>query len=283
MSADDSDLAISQSIDKGKRRAEDLTERTPLLQNGSFGSSSRDILPHTTPPSSRRRLRSVLTTVFLVSLSACILISIFLAILAWSYAARASNISPERVINKDIVLSGPFHVDVLNTTDDGGLWLNVSGRMGFDAGDAIGVNHPLVGEGEGLFEGLWKAIGRWSIQRLDTVTVELDTVHVAPEYDKSLELLEVKMPSVEVPLTVDPPRWSKRWLTPVVTEVFVRPTRNATALSNFVVECWKFGTVDVSATVGEVVVRGGGNRESWKAKFQGKMKNVQTFIRMKSK
>lgn len=282
MPLDDSDLPTPPTVDKGKRRADNPTERTPLLQDRTYGSTSRDISLYTAPPSSRRRLRSLLTTVFLLSLSACIVIAVIVAILAWSYAARAAHLSPERILNRDVVLSGPFHVDILNTTDNGGLWLNVSGRMGFDAGDAIGVNHPRVGEGEGLLEAVWKAIGRWSIQRLDAVTVELGTVHVAPEYDSTLTLLETMLPPIEVPLTVDPPRRSNGWLTPVVTEVFVRPTRNATVLAKFMTESWKHGTLDVSANVREVLVKGGRNGGSWKAKFHGKMTNVQTSIRLKS-
>ncbi|KAF9452090.1 hypothetical protein P691DRAFT_805621 [Macrolepiota fuliginosa MF-IS2] len=280
MPPDDSDLLPPPTIDKGKRRAEDPTERTPLLQDEAYGSTSSDTLPFTDPPSSRRRLQSVLTTVFLVSLSVCIIIVVLLAILAYSYAARASQISPDRILSKDVVLSGPFHVDILNTTDNGGIWLNVSGRMGFDAGDALGVSHPGVGEGDALFEGVWKAIGRWSIRKLDTVTVELNTVHVSPHDDSDL-LLGARFPPIEVPLTVDPPRRSKEWLSPVVTEVFVKPTRNATVLAKFITESWQHGSFDVSASVGEVVVRGGRKGESWKDRFQGKLMNVQTSIRVK--
>lgn len=282
MSSDNSDLPTPSTVDKGKRRADVPTERTPLLRNGSYNeSTSRDILLYTTPPSSRHRLRSILTTIFLVSLSVCLIFAIFFAFLAWSYASRASRLVPDRLLNDDVVLSGPFRVDVLNATN-GGLYLNVSGRMGFDAGDALGVNHPLPGESEGAFKLIWRSIGRWSIRRLDTVTVELDVVHVAPEYDKSLRLLAAKLPPIEIPLTVDPPRRSDEWLTPVVTEVFVKPTTNLTTLTTFLAESWKHGTVNVKATVGEMKITGGGKGDSWKANFHGMMKNIQTSISLRS-
>lgn len=282
MSSEDPNLSTSSLVDKGKRRADEPTEHTPLLQDGAYGSTSRNILIYTSPPSSRNRLRSILIKVFLISFSLCILVAALLAILAWSYASRAVDISPDKIIQEDVALSGPFHVDILNTTEDGGLWLNVSARIGVDAGGAIGVNHPLAGEEQGIFEELWRAIGRWGIRRLDVVTVELGSVSVSPEYDGSLVLLEVVIPPLEVPLVVDPQRRSNKWLTPVVTEVFVRPTRNVTTLEEFMTASWSHGRFDVIARAKDVVVRGGRGEESWKAKFRAQLEHVQTSIRLKS-
>ncbi|KAF5350552.1 hypothetical protein D9756_008570 [Leucocoprinus leucothites] len=282
MSSEDPILPTTSTVDKGKRRADVPTERTPLLHNAAYESTSRDVrVLYSAPPPSRQRLRSILTTVFLVSLSACLIFAVFLTILAWSYASRASRLAPERLLNEDVVLNGPFRVDVLNTTDDGGLWLNVSGRVGFDAGDAMDVNHPSPGDSDGPLKQLWKAIGRWGIRTLDAVTVDLDMVRVAPEYDNSIVLLEAKLPPVELPLTVDPPRRSDEWLSPMVTEVFVRPTKNATVLEKFITESWGNGRFDVSAHVGELRITGGRMESSWKTNFHGKMKNVQTSIRLK--
>ncbi|KAF7762077.1 hypothetical protein Agabi119p4_8670 [Agaricus bisporus var. burnettii] len=279
MSAEDSDHTLSQSIDKGKRRAEEATERTPLLQNGA--STSETLLDPTIPPSNRRRMRTILTTVFLVSLSLSILVAVLVAILAWSYAAKASNMSPEKVINDDVVLSGPFDINVLNTTDDGGLWLKFSGRIGFDAGDALGVNYPIFEEEhEGMFKRVWKAIGRWGIETLDKVVVDADTIIISPEHESSLVLLEVKIAPIEIPLTADPPRWSNEWLTPIVAEVYVKPTKNTQSLSKFVIESWRKGTVDVGASAGQISIRGGGKEASWRSKFRGTMKNVQTILRL---
>ncbi|KAL9709184.1 hypothetical protein Ac2012v2_007539 [Leucoagaricus gongylophorus] len=271
------DLALPSTADKGKRRADASTERTPLLQNGS---TSRDTSHVTTPPSSTRSVRSILTTVFLVSLSICSVFAVISVLLAWSYASRISTLVPEQVINQDVVLSGPFQVDVLNTTDYGGLWLNVSGRMGFDAGDAMGFNHPLPGESEGLFGRVWKALGRWGIRTLDTVTVDLATVHIAPEYDEFLTLLEVKLPPTELPLTVDPSPRSDEWLTPLVSEVLVQP-KNVTAVVDFLSQSWKAGSLNATIRLAQLRIIGGGSQSSWKTSLHGKMTNVQTSIRLK--
>jgi len=189
---------------------------------------------------------------------------------------------PEQVLNRDVVLSGPFRVDVLNTTDYGGFWLNVSGKMGFDAGDAMGLNHPLPGENEGLLSRLWKALGRWGIRTLGTVTVHLDTVHITPEYDEFLTLLEVKLPPTELPLTVDPSPWSDEWLTPMVSEVFVQP-KNATAALDFLSQSWKAGFLDATIRLAQLRITGGGLQSSWKARFHWKMTEIQTSMRFKSK
>ena len=189
---------------------------------------------------------------------------------------------PEQVINQDVVLSGPFQVDVLNTTDYGGLWLNVSGRMGLDAGDAMGFNHPLPGESEGLFGRVWKALGRWGIRTLDTVTVDLATVHIAPEYDEFLTLLEVKLPPTELPLTVDPSPRSDEWLTPLVSEVLIQP-KNVTAVVDFLSQSWKAGSLNATIRLAQLRIIGGGSQSSWKTSLHGKMTNVQTSIRLKSR
>ena len=204
------------------------------------------------------------------------------ALLAWSYASRASSLVPEQVLNRDVVLSGPFRVDVLNTTDYGGIWLNVSGRMGFDAGDAMGLNHPVPGKSEGLLSRLWKALGRWGIRTMGIVTVHLDTVHITPEYDEFLTLLEVKLPPTELPLTVDSSPWSDEWLSPMVSEVFVQP-KNATAVLDFLSRSWKAGSLDATIRLAQLKITGGGSQSSWKARFRWKMTEIQTSIRFKSK
>jgi len=271
--------ASQMAADKGKQRADAPTERTPLLQNGS---TSQDTFLVATPPSSARSIRSILTTVFLVSLFICSIFVAIPALLAWSYASKASSLVPEQVLNRDVVLSGPFRVDVLNTTDFGGFWLNVSGRMGFDAGDAMSLHHPLPGESEGIFSRLWKALGRWGIRTLGTITVDLDTVHITPEYDEFLTLLEVKLPPTELPLTVDPSPWSDEWLTPMVSEVFVQP-KNVTAVLDFLSKSWKAGSLDAIIRLPQLRITGGGSQSSWKTRFHWKMTEIQTSVQFKSK
>ncbi|CAA7263313.1 unnamed protein product [Cyclocybe aegerita] len=263
----------TEHVDKGKRRAQEPSERTPLL-----ASSSRTIEEIAEPPDSRRRLRATLTTVFLVSLSICISFFILAALFAWSYASRASNLDPEHIINHDLVFSGPDKVDVLNITDDGGIWLNVKGRMGMDAGAVIGVGSS---EDDGFLEKMWKAVGRWGVRTLDRVSVNLTTIRITTDYDSSAVLVTVDVPPIEVPLAADPPM-DKSWLTKVSTPALIHPTKNTTLLFRFLKESWHRGTLDVRADVGQAFIRGGPlNVGGWRSKFMGRMSNIKLSLRMK--
>ncbi|KAF8153282.1 hypothetical protein B0H34DRAFT_800501 [Crassisporium funariophilum] len=260
-------------VDKGKRRALEPTERTPLL-----GSSSAVIEDAAPAADSNRRLWSKLTTVFLATLSVCILAFVLLALLAWSYASRASELTPEDVINHNLVFAGPDRMDVLNVTDDGGIWMNVEGRIGLDVGSAIGVgNDP----DDGVFRDIWKAIGRWGVRKLDRVTVDLSTIKIMPEYDLTTVLVALDMPSMELPLTVDPPK-DLSWLTHMSKAIFVQPTSNTTLLLQFLKESWRHGSVAVRADVGQAIIRGGSlDTATWRRQFHGKLTNIRTSIHMK--
>jgi len=86
-------------------------------------------------------------------------------------------------------------MDVLNTADYGGFCLNDFGKMGFDAGDAMGLNDPLPGRAKDYSADFGRILG------LGTVTVHLDTVHITLEHDE-LVLLDVKLPPNELLSTV---------------------------------------------------------------------------------
>ncbi|KAF8961431.1 hypothetical protein BDZ97DRAFT_1703298 [Flammula alnicola] len=259
-------------VDKGKGRALDPTERTPLL-----GSSSTAIEEAITPADSRRRLRSTLTTVFLISLCICILGFVIIALLAWSYASRASHLKPEDILNDDLVFAGPDRVDVLNITDDG-VWLNVRGRIGIDAGRAIDIGSD---PDDGVFRDIWKTVGRWSVRTLDRVSVNMTTIRISPEYDTSVTLVYLDIQPIELPLSVDPPK-DTSWLTPVSRPVHVRLTSNSTVVLQFLKDSWRRGALAVRAEVGQATIRGGGlNSDSWRSNFRGKLSNIRTSIHIR--
>ncbi|KAJ6453603.1 hypothetical protein C8R45DRAFT_915710 [Mycena sanguinolenta] len=263
--------APPQAVDKGKRRAEDPTERTPLL--GSSSSTLDDPPPNV----ARRRLISKLATVFLSTLVISILVCVALALLAWSYASPASHVSPDDILNEGLVFEGPDRVDVLNISWSGGLWVNVEARVGFDAGSVIGVN-TSPDDGDGLFRDIWKSIGRWGIRRLDRVSVNMSTISLT---SGSVVLATIEPTPVEVPLTADPPSDST-WLTNISTPLLIRPTSNISALAHFVREAWREGSVAVRADVGSVEVRGGAfGEESWRSIIHSVLSNVQTALRIK--
>ena len=265
---------LSDHVDKGKRRAQEFTERTPLLGSSSRATEDLDI----TPSNSHRRLRSQLTTVFLVSLSICIMSFVVVALFAWSYASKASHLTPEDIINQHLVFVGPNHVDILNITDDGGIWLNVGGQIGLDAGSAIGVDTDPEDD---LFKDLWKAVGRWGVRRLERVSIHLSTITILPEHDPNTTLMTVDIPPIELPLSVDPPR-NPSWLTHISTPVHFQLTTNTTLLLRFLKDSWLRGSLAVSANVGQATIRGGSlNLDTWRSMFHGKLSNIRTSIHMK--
>lgn len=274
MNATDQPDDPSAHVDKGKQRAQDPTERTPLLGSSSALLNDAEA---SIPADSRRRLRATLTTVFLVSLSLCLILFVLLALLALSYASRASNLKPEDIVNHHLVFAGPDKVDVLNVTKEG-VWLHVHGRIGLDAGKAIDINTDLE---DGPLRELWKAIGRWSVRTLDKVSVNMSTITVTPEYDTApLVLLDIA--PLELPLSVDPPD-DLSWLTPVSTPVHVRLTANHTHVIEFLKESWRTGVLSVRTEVGQARVRGGGlDRASWRSTFHGRLSNIRTSIHIKS-
>ncbi|KIJ99703.1 hypothetical protein K443DRAFT_679733 [Laccaria amethystina LaAM-08-1] len=274
MSNDD----LLERVDKGKARAQEPTERTPLIGGTSqppLVLDSDDEEHHTTI---NRRLRARLTAVFFVTFSFCIIALALFALLAWTYAARASRLTPEDIIKNDLVYQGPSRVDVLNISSDGGVWVRVEGKLGVDAGAAIGVNSDAE---DGILKDLWKMFGRHGVRALGKVSVNMSTMTITPQYDTSIVLLTVQIPPLEVPLTVDPPR-DFSWLTTVSTPVFLQPTTNTTLLLRFLKDSWQHGSFNVRADIGNATVRGGGLREeTWRSNFHSRLSNVRTYIRMK--
>ncbi|KAJ7700385.1 hypothetical protein B0H17DRAFT_1047135 [Mycena rosella] len=260
-------------VDKGKRRAQDPTERTPLL--GAHSSSS--VLDDPPAPAVvRRRLLSKLARIFLVSLIVSVLAAGVLGLLAWSYASRASHVSADDILNNGLVFEGPDRVDVLNITWSGGIWVNVEARVGFDAGSVIGVNASP--DGDGLFRDVWKALGRWGVRRLDRVSVNMTAISLTSQSGAVLATIEPT--PVVVPLTANPPSDSS-WLTHISTPLLIRPTSNTSALIQFVREAWRDGSAAVKADVGHVDVRGGALSESsWRNILHSELSNIRTALRI---
>lgn len=195
--------------------------------------------------------------------------------MAYSYASRASLLSPDEIIDKAVVFEGPDRLDVLNVTDDGGIWLEVEGRVGIDAGSIIGVNPD---KDDGFFSDLWKSLGRWGIGRLHTVTVDMSTIRLTPERDVQTTLALIDTPSITLPLTTNPPL-DLSWLTTVAVPLFVAPNQNTSTLIEFARNSWQDGMVSIQAQLDELVVRGGSSDDnSWRRKIEQKKSNILTVI-----
>ncbi|GBE83381.1 hypothetical protein BKA93DRAFT_848176 [Sparassis latifolia] len=261
-------------IDKGKARAAEPepTEGTPLLGSASAPYTSRDDLDSTPRP---RRLWSRLVTVFLISLSLCVLAFLLVIVVAYSYRSRASDISPDEILQHALVVKGPSRVDVLNTTGDGGVWVNVHCKLGLDAGEVAGVN---TAAGDNFVQGLWKSVGRWGIRQLDRVTVDLTEIGVFPESDPSQSLTTITLPSLEIPLTANPPP-DTTWLTEMIIPVLIQPTKDISVVMRFLRDSWRDSRIAVRTVVAQAFVQGGGLQDSgWRRNMQILRSDIRAVV-----
>lgn len=272
--------APSLRVDKGKARAQDAepTEHTPLLASTSTSLSSRDAsIEH---PHAQRRLYSRLLSVFLISLSVCILAFALVAIIAYSYGSHASQLPPEELLRRTLVVQGPDRVEVISASSTEGVLLLVSARVGLDVGSVVKVKRS---EDDSYFEALWKSLGRWGIRRFDRITTTLSSIQVSPRVHPDVVLATITPAPFEIPLTADPPSKDLGWLTPVEIQVRIQPTEDIPALLHFVRESWKIGYVSVQATVAQAVVHGGGLQGAgWRGLFAVSHTNIRPVINVQS-
>lgn len=263
---------VMRHLSKGKNRAidPDLDERTPLLASGS---GVHNDVESTTR---RRRLFPTLLTVFFFSLSFCALLFIVVAILAYSLGSSASGATPEELIQRALVVRGPDRVNVLKITPEGGIWLQVKGRIGIDAGKAMGYNTE---EGDGILRDLWKSLGRWGVHQVDRVSVNLTTIDITTEDND--HLVDLSLHPLDLPLTANPPR-DDTWLSETSLPVYVLPTKNVTVLVGFLRESWRNGTMRVKANVGRAVVHAGSLHDGgWKSWLSVTRSHVKSEVRVR--
>jgi hypothetical protein len=185
--------------------------------------------------------------------------------------------SPQDILNEAVVLQGPDRVDVLNVSISEGIWVNVEGRIGLDAGAVVGVNSDPE---DGLLDKIWKSLGRRGVQTLETVSVWTSTITVLSRSDPAFLLATIDIPPLQIPLTVNPPP-EPTWLQPISTPILLRPTSNTSDLLRFVRDSWRNGQMLVKTEVPVVDVRGGeiaGN--SWKNMLHRQLLDVKTAFSM---
>lgn len=267
-------------LDKGKARETNAvndrepSENSPLLDprtypilsdddnpgiNNRFFSRSTGLLSTLTSSlyrltTSLCTLLSKLTTIFLITLAISILLLLLLFSLACSYAAKASqHLSNDDILTSAFVLRGPDAIDVLNISRHGDIWLQLDGHIGFDAGYVIGVKPAYD---DSLWLSAWKAIGRWGIGDLDTVTLDLSSINITSQYDPSIQLASIQVPPFQIPLTANPPD-DTSWLVPISLPVLIDPSHDVSAWLKFAQESWKSGYAIAQATVDRVGIQWG--------------------------
>lgn len=270
---------------KGKGRA---TEQTPLLDGEpieSYESTSADPVSaeaQSPPVEPRQSIWPILRTVFLYTLSICLLLIGILALLAWSYAHQVSKVSSDSMLDQAVVVKGPDSFDVINMTETGDLWLRVGGRIGVDAGAVVGV-HDDRGN-DGFFTLVWKSLGRWGIRRLGKVSVALDPFNITSLHRSGLPTLAtITAVPIEAPLS-DDPQPGDSWLTPMTTLVSITPTNNSQDLLEFAKDTWRSGVAMLGTTLPLVSVHGGGIQDStWRSSMVSRtLTNVQKTFGLSS-
>ncbi|KAJ3881641.1 hypothetical protein F5051DRAFT_95809 [Lentinula edodes] len=261
--------------DKGKGKARDVTERTPLLASSSSNSIPTE---NSMPRGQIRRLGIRLVCIFLTALLICICALAIIVILAWSYSSRASDMSPDDILHKALVMQGPDRVNVLNVSSSEGIWVHVEGRFGLDAGAVVGVNSD---PGDGILDRIWKSLGRWGVRNLDTVSVWTSTINITTRSDPPVFLASVDIPPLQIPLTVDPPS-GYSWLQHVSAPVLIRPTSKTSDLLHFAQDSWRNGQIMVQTEMSTIDVRGGELAAlSWKSRLHRQLADVETALSIK--
>jgi hypothetical protein len=261
-------------LHKGKARAinQEQTENTPLL-------ASHVVHPDDESVSNSTTLVSTLTTVFLTTLFISILLILLLVSLVYSYAAKASQLSNDDIINSALVLRGPDALDVFNISEHGDVWLRIDGRVGFDAGSIIGLRPDGK---DSFWLDAWKTIGRWGVRNLDIVSITLSSINITSQHDPPVHLASIDASPFQIPLTTNPPD-DISWLTPISLPVRVRPSHNASAWLKFARESWRRGYVVAQATIAQAKIQGGPLQGApWRNALKADRSNVTVGLHMKS-
>lgn len=281
----------SPAVDKGKSRASETDERTPLLANeegvvdGESSNVSTTAHHHSREgnanPWNRRILVGaivLLTTFFAGALA-------FFIGAGYHYASWVAHVNPDQLVKQGVVLKGPSNVEVVNITGDF-IELKVEGAVGIDADWIMGLER----EGGGLFSGARKSFGRWLVRRVDQVTVSVGQLELYAPYSRSQHriptepLLSLRASPVTIPLTTrrgDFDVSDDSWLTPISVPIFLSPNKNGSFIGEYAEDAWKVRRLLATARVDWVKVDAGDERHWWKpwSLFEVKKTSVERVLR----
>ncbi|KAG8871956.1 hypothetical protein FRB97_008175 [Tulasnella sp. 331] len=257
---------------KGKGKASNgcLDERTPLLNGGPSSRDERTALESPTrSPWNRRLLIGALALLALCSFATFI----FIIAASYSFASCASHVEPEAMLAEGaIVWKGPSDIQVVHMAPEG-ILMQVEGRIGIDADWIIGLEHNSGTNARfGLFEGARKALGRWLVKRVDTITVTIGDIHLYAPYSRSQHrvpdapLASIILQSITVPLTTRRSQFKMSddsWLTPLSIPMLVYLNENSTLLMEFGKDSMQMGRVLARATVESMQLDVGDGKHWW--------------------
>jgi len=283
MDSDDPYAEPHTAIDKGKQRAttQEPSERTPLLPSSSSPTTHQS-RPHLSPPEQppHQNLVRKLFIVFSATLVACVTVLLLILLFALSYSSRVSSLTAQEVLDHGLFIGGPDRIDVLNATQEGGVWIRVDFRVGLDMGRVLRIR---TDDEDLIWTELWKGIGRWGVRKVGRISIELSQITVTSRSEPSLSLAVLTTPRIELPLSPDPPS-SLEWLTPISVQINIHPTNRTKDLVVFANESWMSGVIQVSTTIPSIRVTGGGIYEdTWRSSLSTERSNVSIAMHAKSK
>jgi len=212
-------------------------------------------------------------------LFACIAAVLFLLFVAYRYAAKASSVSNDDILYKGLVLSGPDRINLLNVTKDGGVWVKVDGRVGFDAGAIVGVTSD---DTDSLWVHIWKSLGRLGIHTLSDVSVNMTSVEITTQDDPPAFLASINLPLLQIPLTADPPS-DHSWLTAMSMLSSSAQLRTPPPGLHSLEKVGHRGYFSAQMSVSRVVVHGGSlQSDGWRHLLALERTGIAAALRMKS-
>ncbi|KAG8911849.1 hypothetical protein FRC00_005727, partial [Tulasnella sp. 408] len=279
------------AIDKGKSRASETDERTPLLANeagiveGESSNVSTAAHRHSSDGNANPWNRRILAGAILLLSTFFAGALVFVIGAGYHYASWVAHVNPDQLVKQGVVLKGPSNVEVVTVAADY-VELKVEGAVGIDADWIMGLER----EGGGLFGGARKSFGRWLVKRVDQVTVSLGHVELYAPYSRSQHriptdpLVSLRASPVTIPLTTrrgDFDASDDSWLTPVSVPVFLSPNKNGSFIGEYVEDALKVRRLLATARADWVKVNAGDARHWWKpwSLFEVKKTNIERVLR----
>jgi hypothetical protein len=259
---------------KGKQRAVEPTEHTPLLSSSTTGENYSD--DESLRPSGPPTILARLAFVFLVSSVICIVIFFIFALIVWLYASHTTT--QMKNIGDAMVVAGPFSVQLLNTSS-GHPRLQLNAKAGLDVANALDLESS---QDDRLSEKFRKSLMRWGVRKLHTVSVTLDAIHIQPKNAHPVDnLLVISIPPLTLPVAAEPSS-DRGWLSNISIPLEIQPSWNMSLYEDFLKQAWELGTLGMNTEICEINVIGGSlHGNTWRKFVRMHVSNFRESISLR--
>lgn len=271
-----STMPSTRSQGKGKGKAVDSSERSPLLGSPSRRHHDEDEPPATRSPIISPRIRSHLLTLIIALISVFLAFILFLILLAYSF--KPSETELDALPSTAFKYTPPESISVLNVTEDG-ILLNITLRCGIDADRVLGVQEwdgkedRVKAEGNGsrgVGAAWWECVRRWTAHRMlaqlpsQAISVQSnESIYIYPRHSSPLLSVILTSP-LSLPL-VSGAQSNPDWLQPTTFTALAKPLVSTGQLWDFVQHIWAEGEVRVDVGLSRVEAQPDG--DIWWAKY----------------